>query len=220
MLCLIQSRLTSKRLPNKSLIKINKKEILLRVIDQIKKCKKVKKIYVLIPDTISNKKIEIFLKKKKINFFKGSENNVFDRFYYFLSNKKKFKSFIRISADSPLIDPNIISKSISLYNKNKNYDLITNVFPRTFPKGQSVEIVNSNSFLNLKYKKLTKYHKEHVTSYFYDYHKKFKIKNLLNFKNQNKFDLSVDTKKDLVKISRIINSLEEKGKKISLENIC
>ena len=42
MLCLIQSRLTSKRLPNKSLIKINK-EILLRVIDQIKKCKKVKK---------------------------------------------------------------------------------------------------------------------------------------------------------------------------------
>ena len=66
MLCLIQSRLTSKRLPNKSLIKINKKEILLRVIDQIKKCKKVKKIYVLIPDTISNKKIEIFLKKKKL----------------------------------------------------------------------------------------------------------------------------------------------------------
>ena len=50
MLCLIQSRLTSKRLPNKSLIKINKKEILLRVIDQIKKCKKVKKIYVLIPE--------------------------------------------------------------------------------------------------------------------------------------------------------------------------
>ena len=43
---------------------------------------------------------------------------------------------------------------------------------------------------------------------------KFKIKNLLNFKNQNKFDLSVDTKKDLVKISRIINSLEEKGKKL------
>ena len=40
------------------------------MIDQIKKCKKVKKIYVLIPDTISNKKIEIFLKKKKINFFK------------------------------------------------------------------------------------------------------------------------------------------------------
>ena len=220
MLCLIQYRLTSKRLPNKPLIKINKKEIHLKVIDQIKKCKKVKKIYVLIPDTISNKKIEIFLKKKKINFFKGNEKNFFDRFYYFLSNKKKFKSFIRISADSPLIDPNIISKSISLYNKNKNYDLITNVFPRTFPKGQSVEIVNSNSFLNLKYKKLTKYHKEHVTSYFYDYHKKFKIKNLLNFKNQNKFDLSVDTKKDLVKISRIINSLEEKGKKISLENIC
>ena len=108
-----------------------------------------------------------------------------------------------------------------MYNKNKNYDLITNVFPRTFPKcvsknlsNQSVEIVNSNSFLNLKYKKLTKYHKEHVTSYFYDYHKKFKIKNLLNFKNQNKFDLSVDTKKDLVKISRIINSLEEKEKKL------
>ena len=31
-----------------------------------------------------------------------------------------------------------------------NYDLVTNKHPRTFPTGQTVEVINSNKFLELK----------------------------------------------------------------------
>ena len=48
---------------------------------------------------------------------------------------------MRISADSPFIDPNILEKSFNLFC-NGNYDIVTNVFPPTFPKGMSVELMN------------------------------------------------------------------------------
>ena len=58
---------------------------------------------------------------------------------------------MRISADSPLIDHQIINKIINIYMKNKNYDLITNIFPKTFPSGQSVEIIKTKT-LGKKFK--------------------------------------------------------------------
>ena len=91
---------------------------------------------------------------------------------------KNSSNFLRISADSPLIDPYLIDKIISLKNKKKykKYDLITNIFPRKFPRGQSVEIINTRTlFKNLK--KMSKGEKEHVTKYFYNNHKDFLIKN-------------------------------------------
>ena len=48
---------------------------------------------------------------------------------------------MRISADSSFIDPNILEKSFNLFC-NGNYDIVTNVFPPTFPKGMSVELMN------------------------------------------------------------------------------
>jgi spore coat polysaccharide biosynthesis protein SpsF len=88
---------------------------------------------------------------------------------------------LRISGDSPLIDFRLINKSINIFKKNKRFDLITNVFPRTFPSGQSVEIIKTSALgKNLKF--FSKLDKEHVTRYFYRNSPKFKIKNFANKK--------------------------------------
>ena len=95
------------------------------------------------------------------------------------------KIFLRISGDSPLIDYRIINKSINIFKKNKNFDLITNIFPRTFPSGQSVEIIKTNLLgKNLKF--FSKLDKEHVTRYFYRNFLRFKIKNFKNKIKNNK----------------------------------
>ena len=62
-------------------------------------------------------------------------------------SNEHYKSFVRISADSPLIDPSLIDKAVTLFKKNR-FDIVTNVFPRTFPKGFSVEVVNSKLILD------------------------------------------------------------------------
>ena len=89
--------------------------------------------------------------------------------------------------------------------------MITNIFPRTYPKGQSVEIIKS-SILKKSIKFMNKYELEHVTKYFYKNNKKFKIKNFKSTKLKNKIQLSVDNIKDL-------NFLKIKYKKKFLEII-
>ena len=76
--------------------------------------------------------------------------------------------------------------------------------PRTFPKGQSVEIVKTS--LIIKYlNKFDLKNKEHVTSYFYENSKNFKIKNFVNKYKYNSLKLSVDTILDLNKIKKKLN---------------
>ena len=104
--------------------------------------------------------------------------------------------FVRISADSPLIDFNLIDKFIKITLKKKP-DILTNTFKRSFPKGQSIEIIKSSIFLNNQKKFKRKADKEHVTQYFYRNFKKFKILNIKNKKNYSHLNMCVDTKFDL-----------------------
>ena len=103
---------------------------------------------------------------------------------------------MRISADSPLIDFHLINQIINLFEKKKKFDLITNVFPKTFPSGQSVEIIKTSIIaINLKF--FSKLDKEHVTRYFYRNYSKFKIKNIKNKKRNFHNKLSIDTINEL-----------------------
>ena len=164
------------------------------LLSRLLKSKKISKIVVATSTNRSDDRLCNYLKKKKINFFRGSLNKVATRLYFAaLSNKAK--SFIRISGDSPLIDYKLINKAILISKKNK-YDLISNVFPRTFPKGQSVEIIKT-SILGKNLKFMSKNDQEHVTSFFYKHSKKFLIKNFRCVKKKNNFKQSIDTKKDL-----------------------
>ena len=197
MLALIQARTSSKRLSNKILRKLFGKPIIKHVIDRVKKSKRVEKIIVVTSKNRSDDKLVDYLSKIKCNFYRGSLNNVARRAYE-AANKNNSLSFLRISADSPLIDPFLIDKIISLKNKKKykKYDLITNIFPRKFPRGQSVEIINTRTlFKNLK--KMSKNEKEHVTKYFYNNHKDFLIKNFFLKKKIKYKKLAIDTLKDL-----------------------
>ena len=106
---------------------------------------------------------------------------------------------MRLSADSPLIDYKLINKAIKLHKKYmRNFDLITNLFPRTYPSGQSIEIINTHT-LKKNISLFSKDEKEHVTKFFYKNYKKFKI---INFKSKKKITIkySIDTKNDLNKI--------------------
>jgi len=212
-LCIIQARYSSKRLPGKVLKKILGTTVLERVINQVKKSKKINKIIIATSKHKSDKKIINFCKKNKINCILGPLNDVFKRFYSIII-QEHCKSFVRISADSPLLDYSLIDKAVTLFNKNR-YDIITNVFPRTFPKGFSVEVINSKIILNSLLKIKKKRHQEHLTSFFYDNYKKFKIKNFYNKINYSNINLSIDNLSDFIRVENIIKFC--KNKKYSLD---
>ncbi len=204
MLCIVQARSNSKRFKNKVLYPIYGTPLIQHVVNRIKKSKKITKLIVSSSLKKSDDNLVSYLKKNKIDFFRGNLENVAMRLYE-TARKNQAKFFVRISGDSPLIDPKLIDKAITISKKEKKYDIITNLFPRTFPKGQSVEVIKT-SIIKKNSKNFSKLDKEHVTKYFYDNSNNFLIKNF-TFNGKNKIiKLSIDTKKDLKVILKKLNS--------------
>ena len=196
MLAVIQARTNSKRFKNKALYFVKGKSMIVHVYNKVKKSKLVKKIFVATSKNKSDDKLSLHLKQNKIKSFRGDLDNVARRLLSLAINKKA-KYFIRISGDSPLIDYKIIDRACRLLLKSKSkYDLITNLFPRTYPKGQSVEIIRTST-LEQHIKYFSNDEKEHVTKYFYNNSSKFKIRNFYFNGIKKEIDQTVDTKKDL-----------------------
>jgi spore coat polysaccharide biosynthesis protein SpsF len=200
LLILIQSRLNSARFPGKALHKINDVPLILRVYKQIRKSKYRNKVVVALSNAKSDNRLAFFLKEKKINFFRGSLNNVAKRLFD-TSIHHKSKFFMRINGDSPLIKPSIIDRAIELHKNNKKYDIITNVMPRTYPKGQSVEII-STEILNKYVKFFNKFDKEHVTTFFYKKKNLFLIKNFKSKLLRSKINQCIDYPSDIKRLNK------------------
>lgn len=208
MLCILQARMSSKRLPNKMLKNIEGKTLLLRVYNQLERSKYIKKIVVATSKSKSDDPLEKYCKSKKITVYRGSQNNVALRFYNLLK-KNRCNYFVRVSGDSPLIDFRLID-NMAKYSKKLNFDIITNLMPRTFPKGHSVEIIKTKIFLKYFGNIKDKFDREHVTPFFYKKKNEFKIKSIISKKKFKKFNYCIDYKGDLKKIKKLLKICNNK----------
>ena len=202
MIVFIQARSNSKRFRNKILKKIYGLPIIMHVVNKVKKAKQVKDLIVATSKNKTDDTLIKTLKSFKIKYFRGELDNVALRFLT-LAKKKKCKYFARVSGDSPLLDYQVIDKAIKIHKKNKSFDLISNVFPRTYPKGQSIEIINVKSLEN-NIQRMSSIELEHVTRYFYKNKTNFKIKNFKINSKKKFMKLSIDTVGDFYKIKNRI----------------
>ena len=105
--------------------------------------------------------------------------------------QEQIPAFVRISGDSPLIDPKIVDQAIQLY-ENSESDLVTNILIRSFPKGQSVEVLRSETFLRIL-PEFDKYEQEHVTPFYYRHPERFRITAFTSGVDAGSCQLSIDT---------------------------
>tara|TARA_Y100000591_G_C21758457_1_gene658770 strand:- start:199 stop:888 length:690 start_codon:yes stop_codon:yes gene_type:complete len=218
LLVIIQARMKSSRLPGKVLKKIDKENILEKILNSLKKCENIDGIIIATSKHKSDNKIVNFCIKNKVNYFRGDLKNVSSRFYNILK-KKNYDFFLRVCADSPFLDFKNVKKFIKIAKKSK-YNIITNTLNRTFPKGQSIEIFKTNFFVKNFKKIKNKNDLEHVSKYFYKNKEKFKIKNISLSKNLSHINLCVDTPDDLRRAKKITKIIERKFKSnFSMKNL-
>lgn len=208
--------MSSKRLKGKVLKEINKKLLISRVIEKVAQSNCVSKIIVATSKNKDDDLLVKFCKREKIEFFRGDLNNVYLRFVQVIK-KLKAKAFIRITGDSPFIDPYIIDKGFNLY-KSKKFEIITNSFPKTFPKGQSISIFNSRVFINTYKKIRKKEHREHITPYFFENYKSFKIKNFRCTKKLFHINMSIDNNEDMMRARKLAKKFDKLNGKKNLFN--
>ena len=208
--------MNSSRFPNKVLKKINNKPLIEYLIDQVEFKNIDMPIIVATSLKKTDQEIVDYCTNHNLEFYRGDLLNVASRFYKIIKIYN-LDFFVRVCADSPLLDGNLIKKAVTF--AEKDIDIITNVMPRSFPKGQSVEVVNCKTFLS-HYDKLTsKQDFEHVTRYFYKNSTSFNIINLKNDKDFSSVNLAVDTRKDFQKVSKIILNFEKKHYEYSFRDI-
>jgi spore coat polysaccharide biosynthesis protein SpsF len=197
----IQARTSSSRFPEKVLSPLRGIPMLLWTINY---CRKTNlPLFVLTSTDKSDDQLIGMLEKNYVSYYRGSLENVVSRYLSFMK-EHQVKKVVRISGDSPLINPDVILKVIAQDQELADADLTTNVFPRSFPRGQSVEVIPRKSLELLRDRNLSESDIEHVTPYFYANYKEFKINNLNNTEDLSSINLSVDTKEDLLRVDQFM----------------
>lgn len=213
---IIQARMGSHRLPGKVMMKINEKPLLHYLINQIKNCKN-KEIIVATSILKDDDVIENYAKKMGVNTFRGSENDVLDRFYKCAKNYN-CDAIIRISADSPLLDYQIVEKCISKFESNY-FDYCSNTIKKYndkwiehfngFPKGYAVEIIRFTALEKAWKESISHSDREHVTEYIWHNPQKFQLGNFEHSDDLSNIRLVVDYPNDFKLIKKIIESFPE-----------
>ena len=182
---------------------INGQPLILRILKRVARSKLISKIYVATGDQNNNKSlIDCINKKTKTSIYCGSDDNVLER-YYKIALTEKPDIIVRITADCPFIDAEIIDKVIKLLIKDKS-DYASNILKRTFPDGLDVEAFTFKALCKTYKIVKDKFSQEHVTTFMHGVSKNTKKNG--NFKKsnlENDFDFSflrwtIDEQKDLV----------------------
>jgi spore coat polysaccharide biosynthesis protein SpsF len=191
----IQARMSSARYPGKVLAPVSGIPLIKHIVDRVQKVNNKNKVVVLTSTQTSDDPLVAFLASIDCLVYRGSLNNVFERFQRALDDYP-CDYFVRLCADSPFIDKNLVNYMIHYADTGK-YDVISNVFSRKFPKGQSVEMIKTEAFLSVNEGILADEEKEHVIPYFYKNRSNYKCLFLENLEDLSHINQCIDTLEDL-----------------------
>ena len=199
-ICIVQARMSSSRLPGKSLLKINGVPCIEMVINRVRKSKLINELWLACSNHPSDDILATYAKTLKVNTYRGKLNDVLSR-YVSISKKQNADYIVRITGDCPLIDHLIIDKIIKKI-LDKDLDYVSNTILRTFPDGVDVEVFKSHALFEAE-KVATDFTREHVTPHISG--KLKKNNSLCNFtKGQvkmledfSKYRLTLDRREDL-----------------------
>ena len=214
---IIQTRMSSDRYPGKVLHEVNGKPMLHYLIESINRCNTLDTVVVATSLDRSDDAVADFCGKLGIEFYRGPVEDVAGRFVEALKTYK-FDAFVRLNGDSPLLDHRLVDMAMGVF-KSARYDMVTNVLKRTFPKGQSVEIIDRTVFERTYPKMLTSAEREHVTRYFYKHQQEFSIYNFASVTDNRGIQLSVDTPEDMETFASIISKMDRPHWQYGLEDI-
>jgi len=204
-ICIVQARMSSTRLPNKVLMELGGKPVLSQVINQLSFSKKINQIIVATSTSKEDDAIIQWAKQNKIDYFRGDLDDVLKRFY---DTAKYFQAdiIVRITADCPLIDPEIVDEVIKQYIKT-NSDYVSNTNPPRFPDGLDTEVFSFYA-LESAYKNASlKSEREHVTPFIRNNPTVFKIGNYEIEKNYESMRWTLDNTEDYHFLKNIYNRL-------------
>lgn len=217
----IQARMGSTRLPGKIMKELSGRCILWHVAKRALSADKVDQVIVATTTNPEDDAVEEFCQKNNFLFYRGSNENVLER-YYEAAKRFGVEVIVRVTSDCPLIDPSIISLCVEAFKKS-GCDYVSNVVPgpRTFPRGLDAEVFSFGALENA-YKNASEAHeKEHVTPYIWkNKNGEFKLGETITASAEyaRNYRLTIDYSEDFELIKRIYQEFYSPDKIIDVKD--
>jgi spore coat polysaccharide biosynthesis protein SpsF len=192
-LAILQARMSSSRLPGKVMKDLLGQPTIGRQIERVHRAGRLSGLVVATSTGADDDVLADWCAGAGIDVFRGDLNDVLSRYLGVLEAKGWPETFVRLTADCPLADPELIDRAIlEHYRTGADY---THVQGRwTFPKGLDVEVCRTAVLLKVG-REATGADREHVTRFIYNHPERFKI-HAIHHDPPLRYRWTVDTPED------------------------
>jgi spore coat polysaccharide biosynthesis protein SpsF (cytidylyltransferase family) len=170
----IQARMGSTRLPGKVLAELCGMKMIDVLLRRVSLAEGVDEIVVATTDNPADDVLVDWLMAGGTRVWRGNESDVLDR-YWRCACMLEADVVVRLTADDPLKDPDIISQAVREFQSFVHVDYVSNTIAPTFPEGLDVEVIGMQALERAHFEATRKSDREHVTPYIWRNAERFKV---------------------------------------------
>jgi spore coat polysaccharide biosynthesis protein SpsF len=197
----VQARMSSQRFPGKVLAPFRGEPLILHVVRAVGGAVGSENVVVATSIEPTDDPLAAYLGSLEVVCFRGPRDDVLERFRLCLS-VHPCEWVLRISADSPLLDPNELRAVVGA--ASDDVDLVSTVLGERVPHGRNAELIRSDALLTIDPLEPTDHDREHVTPFFYRHPERFRLKAVeLPPSPRPNVPLTVDTIDDLRRLEAL-----------------
>jgi spore coat polysaccharide biosynthesis protein SpsF len=204
---IIQARMGSTRLPGKILKPLAGRPVLWHVVDRLRHADSLDGIGVATTSEPADEVVESFCEANEIPCFRGSENDVLDR-YYRAAKLWEADPVVRITADCPVIDPEIVDEVVSRYVAG-SFDVYG--LAGEFPDGLDVTVFRFSALERAAKAATLPSEREHVGPYMLSHPELFRLGEYRPFRNLGHHRWTLDEAADLRFLELVFEKLYRPG---------
>ena len=204
---ILQARMSSTRLPGKVLMPLAGEPMISRQIERLARSRRLSRLIVATSTDPSDDPLHAHLAATGVEVFRGSLQDVLARYMDCAHHFGLSGDIVRLTADCPLIDPDVVDEAIDL-RISSGTDYVANGRNRTYPRGLDVEVFPLSVLEEAGRRAVDDYDHEHVTPYIYHHPEAFTRCDLVHAsRNDSHLRWTVDTPEDYAFAAKVYDAL-------------
>ena len=204
-LAIVQARMSSTRLPGKTLADVAGEPMLALLLRRLMRARRVSGIVVATStDSLDNPIVKL-ADALGVGVIRGPRDDVLARFLVAIEDFEG--PIVRITGDCPLSDSTLVDAVIERFLSVPGCAYASNVEPRTFPDGLDVEVIDAAALRAIALSPLSPYDCEHVTSAIRTQPERFRHAPLIAPQDMGDLRWTVDEPDDLEFVRTVVRRL-------------
>lgn len=216
---LIQARMRSSRLSGKVLLPLAGKPLVWHIADRLRRVSAIDGVVLATTADPSNDPLEELGRSLGLPIVRWPEENDIIGRLLASAELTEADAFVKVNADCPLIDPEIVDTVLSAFLADDSVDLATNKLDGSYPLGYSVEVVRTETLRHCDRTLRRPEQRELVIQWMIDHPNEFRLLGISGSGAATSHDLTVDYPEDYVTVSRIFDALYRPGEYFGLQEV-